>query len=258
MYRLHPSWVAVREIVASGRIGRLRVGPELVLLLQRRSDEHPEPARRGRRRAVRHRLLHGEPVADAVRRASRSRSQASMTRDPATGVDITDQRDPRVRRTASRRSPVSTRVETDQRVHIYGSTGRISIGIPFNIPPDRPTAGVRDRRRRSARRAGDRGPDLRRRPTRTPSRPSGSRRRSSTACRPRRRLRTRSRTCASSSGSSQRQWSRRRDLAFVAILPRRSGDTRPVTAVNRRVASGTDPDRAAPRPDGASPPTADR
>ena len=24
MYRLHPSWVAVREIVASGRIGRLR------------------------------------------------------------------------------------------------------------------------------------------------------------------------------------------------------------------------------------------
>ena len=24
MYRLHPSWVAVRELVASGRIGRLR------------------------------------------------------------------------------------------------------------------------------------------------------------------------------------------------------------------------------------------
>ena len=67
MYRLHPSWVAVREIVASGRIGRLSDGPELVLVLQRRSDQHPEPARRGRRRAVRHRLLHGEPVADAVR-----------------------------------------------------------------------------------------------------------------------------------------------------------------------------------------------
>ena len=24
-------------------------------------------------------------------------------------------------------------------MHIYGTTGRISIGIPFNIPPDRPT-----------------------------------------------------------------------------------------------------------------------
>jgi predicted dehydrogenase len=33
----------------------------------------------------------------------------------------------------------STRTEPDQRVHIYGTDGRISIAIPFNIPPDRPT-----------------------------------------------------------------------------------------------------------------------
>ena len=33
----------------------------------------------------------------------------------------------------------STRAEPDQRVHVYGTEGRISIGIPFNIPPDRPT-----------------------------------------------------------------------------------------------------------------------
>jgi predicted dehydrogenase len=26
-------------------------------------------------------------------------------------------------------------VEPDQRVHIYGTEGRIAIGIPFNIPP---------------------------------------------------------------------------------------------------------------------------
>jgi predicted dehydrogenase len=31
----------------------------------------------------------------------------------------------------------STRLEDDQRVHIYGSKGRISIEIPFNIPSDR-------------------------------------------------------------------------------------------------------------------------
>jgi len=30
-------------------------------------------------------------------------------------------------------------VETDQRVNVYGTEGRISIEIPFNIPPDRPT-----------------------------------------------------------------------------------------------------------------------
>ena len=33
----------------------------------------------------------------------------------------------------------STRAEDDQQVHVYGTTGRISVGIPFNIPPDRPT-----------------------------------------------------------------------------------------------------------------------
>ncbi len=57
MYRLHPSWVAVRELVASGRIGRLTGRAELVLVLQRRSREHPEHPRDRRRRAVRHRLL---------------------------------------------------------------------------------------------------------------------------------------------------------------------------------------------------------
>ena len=33
----------------------------------------------------------------------------------------------------------STRAEPDQRVHIVGSTGRIEIEIPFNIPPDMET-----------------------------------------------------------------------------------------------------------------------
>jgi predicted dehydrogenase len=33
----------------------------------------------------------------------------------------------------------STRAEDDQRVDVYGTSGRISVEIPFNIPPDRPT-----------------------------------------------------------------------------------------------------------------------
>ena len=33
----------------------------------------------------------------------------------------------------------STRLETDQRVDIYGTEGRVAIEIPFNIPPDLPT-----------------------------------------------------------------------------------------------------------------------
>jgi predicted dehydrogenase len=33
----------------------------------------------------------------------------------------------------------SIRSEPDQRVHVYGTRGRISLEIPFNIPPDLPT-----------------------------------------------------------------------------------------------------------------------
>jgi predicted dehydrogenase len=36
----------------------------------------------------------------------------------------------------------SIRTEDDQQVHIYGTSGRISIPIPFNVPPDRPTTVV--------------------------------------------------------------------------------------------------------------------
>ena len=68
----------------------------------------------------------------------------------------------------------STRTETDQRVDIYGDAGRISIEIPFNVPPDRPDARVRDGRWRPAGRARHRDADLRRRPTRMRSRPRRS------------------------------------------------------------------------------------
>ena len=70
MYRLHPSWVAVRELVASGRIGRLgrsRAGS--------RTSTTTRPTSATRRdvrwrRPVRHRLLLREPVPDAVRRGA--------------------------------------------------------------------------------------------------------------------------------------------------------------------------------------------
>jgi predicted dehydrogenase len=66
------------------------------------------------------------------------RVEASITRDPVMGVDILTSAilgfgDGVATFTCS------TRSEDDQRVHIYGTDGRISIGIPFNIPPDRPT-----------------------------------------------------------------------------------------------------------------------
>jgi predicted dehydrogenase len=62
----------------------------------------------------------------------------TMIRDPDSGVDVLTSAilefDSGVATFTC-----STRVETDQRVHVYGSDGRVSIRIPFNIPPDRPT-----------------------------------------------------------------------------------------------------------------------
>jgi len=137
MYRQHPSWIAAKEIVDSGRLGRLTAIQSWF------SYYNDDPANiRNQLEAgggaiydigcytinLSRLLFGGEPT----------RVQSSIRRDPATGVDtvgsaILDFPDGIASFT------VSTRVETDQRVHVYGTDGRLSIEIPFNIPPDRPT-----------------------------------------------------------------------------------------------------------------------
>jgi predicted dehydrogenase len=137
MYRHHPSWLAVRELVAGGRLGRL------VAVDSWFSYFNDDPANI---RNIREfgggalfdigcycvnlsRMLFGaEPV----------RVEASMTRDGTTGVDtLTSGLLEFANGVAT--FTCSTRAEPDQRVHVYGTEGRLSIGIPFNIPPDRPT-----------------------------------------------------------------------------------------------------------------------
>jgi predicted dehydrogenase len=137
MYRLHPSWVAVRELVRSGRIGRLSAIQSWF------SYFNDDPANIRNIRAfgggalydigcynvnLSRLLFDGEP--DHV--------AAAITRDPQSGVDILTSAilgfgDGVATFTCAIRS------EDDQRVHIYGTEGRISIAIPFNIPPERPT-----------------------------------------------------------------------------------------------------------------------
>ena len=137
MYRLHPSWVAVRDLVASGRIGRLVSVQSWFSYF----NDDPDNIRNIREFGGGalydigcycvnlSRMLFGtEPV----------RIQGSVTRDPVTGIDTLTSG------ILGFADGVATftcaiRAEPDQRVHIYGTEGRISIDIPFNIPPDRPT-----------------------------------------------------------------------------------------------------------------------
>lgn len=137
MYRLHPSWIAVRELVASGRIGRLMAVDSWF------SYFNDDPANIRNIRAFGggalydigcysvnlSRMLFGTEPADV---------RATITRDPTSGVDIVASAiltfgD------GSATFTCSTRMESAQRVEVHGTDGRISIGIPFNIPPDRPT-----------------------------------------------------------------------------------------------------------------------
>ena len=135
MYRLHPSWEAVRDLVASGRIGRVRAVQSWFSYF----NDDPGNIRNVPELGggalydigcycinLSRMLFAGEPTG----------IEASVMRD-ATGTDVLTSAilafDDDVAAFTC-----STRAEPDQRVHIYGTEGRISIGIPFNIPPDRP------------------------------------------------------------------------------------------------------------------------
>jgi predicted dehydrogenase len=137
MYRLHPSWEEVRRLVRTGRIGRLLAVQSWF------SYANDDPTNIRNRLDVgggalydigcytinlSRMLFDAEPVG----------VMASVVREPGSGVDVLSSAILAFE-TGTATFTVSTRVESDQRVHIYGTDGRISIEIPFNIPPYRPT-----------------------------------------------------------------------------------------------------------------------
>jgi predicted dehydrogenase len=137
MYRQHPSWIAAGELVASGRIGRLQAVDSWFSYF----NDDPSNIRNafdtgggamydiGCYCVNLSRMLFGsEPT----------RVQAAITRDPALRVDTVTSAILEFEGGVATFT-CSTRAESDQRVDIYGTEGRISIEIPFNIPPDRPT-----------------------------------------------------------------------------------------------------------------------
>jgi predicted dehydrogenase len=137
MYRHHPTWVAVRDLVASGRIGRLAAIQSWF------SYYNDDPAN------IRNVLDFGGGalydigcycvnLSRMLFGGEPSRVTSAIRRDPTDGTDILTSATLEFDGGISSFT-CSTRTETDQRVHVYGDAGRISIGIPFNIPPDRPT-----------------------------------------------------------------------------------------------------------------------
>ena len=138
MYRLHPSWVAVRDLVASGRIGRLLAVQSWF------SYFNDDPANIRNIREVGGGALfdigcYNVNLSRMLFASEPTRVEASILRDPGSGVDILTSGLLGFEGGGVATFTCSTRAEDDQRVHIYGTEGRISVGIPFNIPPDLPT-----------------------------------------------------------------------------------------------------------------------
>jgi predicted dehydrogenase len=136
MYRLHPSWVAARELVAAGRIGRLRfVQSRFTYFNDDAENIRNIPAYGGG--ALYDVGCYCINSARLLFDAEPEVVGASIDRDPRFGTDVLTSallRFPGGHATFS----CSTQTEPDQRVHAVGDAGRIEIEIPFNIPPDRP------------------------------------------------------------------------------------------------------------------------
>lgn len=137
MYRLHPSWVAVRELVASGRIGRLRaIDSWFSYFNDDPANIRNQPEAGGG--ALYDIGCYCVNLSRMLFAAEPDRVLGTVIRDPELGIDVLTSGllgfgDGVATFTCS------TRTEPDQRVDVYGTEGRISIEIPFNIPPDRPT-----------------------------------------------------------------------------------------------------------------------
>ncbi len=137
MYRFHPTWIATRRLIKEGGIG------EVIALDSWFSYFNDDPDN------IRNVLEYGGGalmdigcysihLSRMLMESEPTAIKASVRRDPATGVDIYTagilEFGDRVATFAC-----STRAEPDQRVDIYGTNGRVSIEIPFNIPPGVPT-----------------------------------------------------------------------------------------------------------------------
>ncbi|NEE03711.1 Gfo/Idh/MocA family protein [Phytoactinopolyspora halotolerans] len=140
MYRLHPSWVRVRELVAEGRIGELKVVDGFF------SYNNTDPAN------IRNIAELGGGglmdigcypinVARMMFGSEPTSVQASVHRDRVFGTDtltsaVLDFDGRHAKLTCS------TQLEHHQRVHLVGTEGWLLVEIPFNIPPDLPTRVV--------------------------------------------------------------------------------------------------------------------
>ncbi len=137
MYRTHPSWVRAIDLVRSGRLGQVRLVQTCFSYFNDDpADIRNQPEAGGG--ALYDIGCYGINSAMLVMGDEPDHVTGMVTVDESAGVDVVTTG---LLGFGHRQATftVSTRVESDQRVDVYGSDGRLRIEIPFNIPADRPT-----------------------------------------------------------------------------------------------------------------------
>jgi len=137
MYKLHPQWVQVQEILASGKIGELVTVQSFFAYRNLDASNIRNVLEYGGGAMMDigcycislSRMLFGAEPDDAW---------GIIHRDKRWGVDILSSG---VLKFGDRHATFTcaTQVEPDQRVHVIGTEGRLLVEIPFNIPWDEPT-----------------------------------------------------------------------------------------------------------------------
>jgi predicted dehydrogenase len=141
MYRLHPLWSRVHELVTGGSIGELQA---IQAFFSYRNVDPTNirniPAYGGG--ALMDIGCYPINVARWMFGAEPTGVVGAVRIDPAFGTDVLSSA---VLDFDGRHASFtcSTQIEPDQRVHLVGTEGRLLVEIPFNIPPDRPTHIVR-------------------------------------------------------------------------------------------------------------------
>jgi predicted dehydrogenase len=141
MYRLHPLWERTRQLVSDGHIGEL-------LAIQAFFSYRNVDATNIRNipeyggGALMDVGCYPINVARMMFGSEPEGVKASIVRHPDFGTDVLTSA---VLDFGGRQASFmcSTILESDQRVHLMGTDGRLVVEIPFNIPPDRPTRVVR-------------------------------------------------------------------------------------------------------------------
>ncbi len=136
MYRHHPQWVRAKELVATGQIGQLRTIQSFF------SYFNDDPAN------IRNQSEIGGGALMDIGCYNISLSRFLFDAEPTRVLGIVE-RDPEFQtdrltsgilhfKDGTSTFTCGTQLTPYQRIHAFGTTGRIEIEIPFNAPPERP------------------------------------------------------------------------------------------------------------------------